>query len=376
MQLNILVTCTLIHWLAIYASRPYISLLIKEITDNNATPGMIAAIYGLIQVCLALQVSDSINKFGAKKLIVFGNILLVSSFVVLATTKSLFLIALSSLSLGIAHVFVMISAQYTATGFSGSVSKEKAVGLYTFSNSLGIFMGPSVGAFFYEKLGVGRNFWGIFFISLLSLIVAFFIKDNRKAVSTNTSDAVISAIELMKDKKIFSALIVSSMVMFTSEIAITYFPIYGLEIGLSVQQIGIILSTSGLSMTLIRPFLGKLSTYFPLSKIVASSLLIGGIAMMFYGFVTMFGFLLIVAAICGLAQGLLGPATMLSVTNAAKQAYRGKVLALRTMIVFFSQSIGPVICGLLSSYTGIAPVFILGGSIMSFCSKIAYQSGE
>ena len=376
MSFYALVSCTLIHWLAIYGSRPYISLLVQGIGNNSMLTGMIAGVYGTVQVLLALQVSNGITRYGAKKLIVLGNIFLTISYCILFSTNNLLYIAFCSLLLGIAHVLVMVSAQYMVTGFSGSISREKAVGLYTFSNSLGIFIGPTVGAYLHEKFGLSAGFGGTFFIALTSLIIAFFIKENERTGKNEINVNEISVCELIKDKKVFRALVVSSMVMFTSEIVITYFPIYGQEIGLTVWQIGMILSASGFSMTLVRPFLGKLSMHFSLSQIIFVGLLTGGFAMMFYGFVTIFGFLLIVASVCGLAQGILGPATMLAVTNATKQTYRGKVLALRTMIVFGSQSLGPVLCGLLSSYIGIAPMFVLGGSIMGFCSKLAHQQGD
>ena len=372
MSLIILIGSTFTHWLSIYGSRPYISLLVVELGGDNMKVGLVASAYSLVQVILALQVSRSIDRFGAKRTIIVGNMFLVAGLLWLSSARSLVCVGLCSALLGIAHVLVMISAQYIATGFSGPISKEKAVGYYTLGNSAGIFLGPTIGAAMHTAWGMNKGFLGGCAFAVLSLIIAFFIHEDRRE---QQPQAKYSALDLLKVAEVRRVLLLSSMVMFSSELTTTYFPVHGQTLGFSLSQIGTVLSVSGMAMMLIRPFTHYITQHFPMQKVLRCCLILAGAGIACYGLITGYYTLLMVAAFSGAALGLLGPLTMIAATDVVDALYRSKVLALRTMINFFGQSASPVLFGALSIYFGLTPVFIIGGTTMAVCSLLTRKGG-
>ena len=361
------ILCSFTHFVGIYGTRPYLSLLASSLGASDVQVGLIAAVYSVVQAALALLVGRVVERYGSRLTLTCGGIFLLIGTAMLTQTHSLWMAALSSLLLGSSHVMVLITVQYLVTGLPSS-ARNTSVGLYTFANSAGTFVGPTFGGYMYEWLGANTSFWGTFVFGLLALAVSFGIP-NVKSDPEDTSQQM-SIRELLSDKKVLKLIIVSAMVLFTTEVIITYFPLYGQQLGLGSAAIGVVLGCSGMSQMLIRPFVGPLSKRIPRRSLLFTCLLGGGTGIVCYGFFSNYYVLIAVAIASGAFLGLLNPLMMITTVDASPSSQRSRVLSLRIMCNFAGQTASPLVFGLVSTLLGLAPVFWFSGAGMIICSGV------
>ena len=366
-----LILCAFTHFVGVYGTRPYLVLLASSLGANDVQVGLISSLYSVVQASIALLVGGMIESISPRFTLTAGGAVFLVAAALLTQAYSLWLIALCSLLVGLSHVLVLITLQYLVTGMPGK-SRNSNVGLYTFANSAGTFVGPTFGGYMYEWLGSNPSFWGVFVFGVLSLVVSFGIP-NIKADNSEQA-AQMSIRQLISDKKVLNLIIISGMVLFTTEVIITYFPLYGQQIGLRSRNIGIVLGCSGMSQMMIRPFLGIASNHISRRRLLFTCLFGGGTGILLYGFFSQYQILIAIAICTGACLGLLNPLLMITTVDAGPANQRGRILSLRIMSNFIGQTASPLIFGLISTLAGLSPVFWLSGVGMIICSAVARKT--
>ena len=150
----------------------------------------------------------------------------------------------------------------------------------------------------------------------------------------------------------------------------SYFPIFGQDLGLTGVMIGTIISVRGMAQMLIRPFLKKIISLFRRDRVLIFCLVVGGISIVLHGVLTGYWSLIAVAVFTGMTLGLATPMTLLAVSDIAPRDQGSQVLALRVMGNYLGQSISPLIFGFLGSLLGLAPVFWISGAILAFSIRL------
>ncbi|MGE5604587.1 MAG: MFS transporter, partial [Bacteroidota bacterium] len=232
-----------------------------------------------------------------------------------------------------------------------------------FANSAGAFIGPSIGGYMQDVLGVNKGFLGAAALSLISMMVAGLLpmlKGEKALVRTTIGD-------IIKQPVVISNLLLSGAVFFASDIINTYLPLYGAEIGLTVTAIGFVLSANGMAQMLIRPFLGHVCALMTKNRTFRLCLLMGGIGTVCLGLMKSFYPLMLVAIFIGFTLGLANPLTLITVSDVSLPENRNRVLALRLMSNYAGQTISPITFGALAKIAGLGSVFWGSGGVMLVC---------
>jgi MFS family permease len=149
---------TLSHEIGLYASRPYISILVVEYGGSSMSVGLIASSFSIIQVILAIKAGKWIDRVGVRYPALLGSIAFIIGTIGLASTRILLIIVVCSLFLGLSHLLALLSVQNALTGLPDR-QRNRALSMYSFSNSVGMFIGPFLGGCIQEKFGIGRGFY-------------------------------------------------------------------------------------------------------------------------------------------------------------------------------------------------------------------------
>jgi MFS family permease len=352
--------------MALYAVRPYIALLVAETGGGSIAVGLIAAAYSLVQVILAIFAGRWIDKLGARRPAVYGATVFLLGAIGLTSIKNLFFIAVSSFLLGISHLLALLSAQYVVTGLYSNL-RNKIMGVYVFVNSVGMFAGSYVGGYFQDWLGTGKGFYGAVGIGIVCWICSLFMPKDVQIKGCANKGAVI---QLLGNDAVLRNLTVSSIVQFTSEMTVSYLPLYGRDLGLSNAAIGTIFGVNGFAIMLVRPLLNTIISFLNRERIMRICLLFGGLSLACYSLTGEYTLLIILAGISGIAVGLMAPLTLMAVTDAAPKNRRSQVLALRLMGNYIAQTVSPMAFGLLASVMGISPMFLFSGACMSLSAAL------
>lgn len=328
-----------------------------------AQAGFIMSMYSVIQVACTLYVGRLIERLGEKKPLIAGAGIYTLGVFGLVFAPKPWLIGLCALFMGAAHCIILLSSQSIITGVTKEGERDKTIGYFAFANSGGAFVGPSIGGYMQDVLGVNKGFLGATALSLISMLIAGLLpklKGEKALVRTTIGD-------IIKHPMVISNLLLSGAVFFASDIITTYLPLYGAEIGLTATAIGFVLSANGMAQMLVRPFLGHVCALMTKDTTFQLCLFLGGIGTACLGLVKGFYPLMFVAIIVGLTLGLANPLTLITVSDVSSPKNRNRVLALRLMSNYAGQTISPITFGALASIAGLASLFWGSGGVMLAC---------
>jgi MFS family permease len=130
----------------IYVLRPMITYRAIELDANTVQIGIIAALYALFPVLLALQFGSLVGKIGEGKFIIGGTVSLAATALALVFANSVVTLAIATAFAGVSHLACMVGGQSMIALRTPRENLDKYFGYYTFSASLGHLVGPLIAA--------------------------------------------------------------------------------------------------------------------------------------------------------------------------------------------------------------------------------------
>lgn len=362
-----------LHFLALYASRPYLSLLIGDLGGGRMETGFILSLYSVVQIAAALPAGHWIARRGCRRPVRWGGAAFLTGTVLLTAARDLWMTGMASVLLGLGHSLILLSAQHIVTGVPEPDARARAVGWLSFFNSAGVFLGPLAGGYLQDVLGRNPGFLGAVVLSAAAMAAGAGLPGR----SEERGDAQTSFKACFcLNKVVWSEVAMSGTVFFTTDILAAYLPLYGTELGWSSTLAGALLSANGLAQMAVRPFLGRLCARRPARQVLRCCLLAGGVFLACLGWSDPFWLLMAASAASGCAVGLANPLTLLTVSASAGEEERSQALALRVMANYAGQSLSPVLFGAVAAGLGLGAVFWCGGGVLLLCSWVVGRRSE
>ncbi len=120
----------------IYVLRPMITYRALELDANAAQIGLIASVYALFPVVLALHFGKWVGRMGEAKFIIYGTLAMLVTSAALMFANSITLLALAAGAAGLAHLACMVGGQSMVALRAPRESYDRYFGFYTFSASV------------------------------------------------------------------------------------------------------------------------------------------------------------------------------------------------------------------------------------------------
>ena len=336
-----------------------------ELDASPTTVGVIASIYALLPVLLALKFGRWVGVIGEGKFIILGTLGLGISSVALFFSHSIPLLAIAAALSGVAHLACMVGGQTMVSLKSDKDSYEKNFGYYTFSASLGQMIGPIVGAIAAGSTGVMPKSTATAFIvgiiaSGLAVIPVIGWRNDAPTVIAQHGDkgALRSAGKLLRNPKIFAPIYTSLAISSVGDILLVFLPLYGKEQSFSTYAIGIVLAIRAGASMVSRFFLGKLSQRYSTRQLLITTNIISIVTCGLMGFAPNTFTLGAIVLFAGLSLGVGQPLTMSMVSLATAPEERALAVSARLTGNRFGQFIVPTFAGVVASASGVRGVFI------------------
>ena len=157
------------------------------------------------------------------------------------------------------------------------------------------------------------------------------------------------------------------------DLLVAYLPAYGVERGISPQDIGILLGVLALAQMVSRLFLGRLLARFSHAAIVIGSVLIAGLVLPFLIPSLGVPLLLVVMTVAGLALGLAQPMTLVWVAIATPPENRGMAMGVRMSGNRLGQLIVPVAVGATAGQFGVSAIFATVSGMLVAAAGYVFQ---
>ena len=372
-----LLLCSTLTQATIYVLRPMITYRALELDANAAQVGLIAAVYALFPILLALQFGRLVGKLGEGKFIIAGTFTMILTSVFLVFAHSLLLLAIATALSGIAHLACMIGGQTMVALRTPRENNDRYFGYYTFSASVGHLAGPLLAALVAGSDGVlPKSTSNAFVLGALLSIAALvpvisWRREKPSVVGKAHEDGTYSmAIKVVRKPGILAAIYISLAISAVADVLVVFLPLYGSENNFSPYAVGFILALRAGTTMLSRLFLGRLSERFTTYQLLLWSTLISVLACTAMAFAKTPLSLAAVVFVAGFSLGIGQPLTMSLVSQKTQADERAIAVSARLMGNRIGQFMVPAAAGVIAAASGAGAVFIglailLGSSVIS-----------
>ncbi len=349
----------------IYVLRPMITYRAIELDANAAQVGLIAAVYALFPVLLALQFGSLVGKLGEAKFVIYGTVAMMLTSLALIFSDSLITLAIATGAAGIAHLACMVGGQSMVALRAPRESYDRYFGFYTFSASFGHMLGPIIASIVAGSNGtLPKSTSNAFLLGVVLTIIALVPvirwRNEKPTVEgkQNSEGTFRGAAKLIKRPGIMAAIYISLAISSVADVLVVFLPLFGTENNFSPYAIGAILAIRAGTTMMSRFFLGRLSNRFTTFQLLWWSTIISTlccIAMAFAHTPITLGAIVFVA---GFSLGVGQPLTMSLVSQKTVSSERAMAVSARLMGNRFGQFLVPAVAGSLAAASGAGAVFI------------------
>ena len=363
----------------IYVLRPMITYRAIELDASTYEIGVVAALYALFPVLLALQFGRLVGKIGEGKFIIAGTISMALTAVALIFANSVFTLAIATAFAGVSHLACMVGGQSMVALRAPRENYDKYFGYYTFSASLGHLVGPLVAALVAGSDGtLPKSTSNAFLLGFVLCVVALmpvinWRKEKPSVEAKSDEGTYAAAIALLKKPGILAAIYVSLAISSVADVLVVFLPLFGTENNFSPYAIGIILAIRAGTTMISRFFLGRLSAKFSTYQLLMVSTTVSVIACAGMAIAKTPLTLGAIVFIAGFSLGVGQPLTMSLVSQKTAANERALAVSARLMGNRFGQFIVPGAAGALAASAGASGVFI-GLSVLLATSLFSASS--
>jgi MFS family permease len=363
MLFRMIISVIFLFQLILNMTRPIISLFGNELGASTLEIGYLTAAYAFLPLLLSIHAGKIVDRVGDKLPVLCGFIGIAIGMAFPFLYHSILSLYISQVIVGISHVFIVISLQNLLGNSVPPEKRDYYFSMFSTAVSVGAVFGPVIGGYLTEHL----SFQSVFSVSLAVSVLAFFLSlllysPLQKRIVSNIS--VLSSIGLLKLPMLRKAMISSALALYSRDIFVAYFPLYGTELGISASTIGWILSIQGLMMVAVRFYLTKLTNYIGRDYVLMGSILLAGVSFLLIPFTKYVVLLGLWSACMGAGLGCSQPLSMTTTYNASPKSRTGEVLGLRLAVNRLSQISAPLLFGLVGSSLGLVFVFFLSGAFL------------
>ena len=350
---------------SIYVMRPMITYRALENGASGYQIGLIASIYALVPLVIAVQMGRWVGRIGEVPLLLTGCISFIALGLAFAFLNNIVAIAAATALAGVAHLSNVAASQAMVASRSHYELQDQNFGYFSFSTSMGHTFGPMLGGIIAGSSGVlPRSSTSAFvFASILALlaIVPFFLFKGLKEVrSQEERDAAgsIRARDVIKRPGIKPAIWTSLAVASTNDVLVVILPLVGTELGISPVVIGAILSIRSASAMVSRFSLGRLTKRFGSANVMNFSIIISAIFLFASAYASTAVTLGVVMAMIGFLLGIGQPLTMSIVSKKTPIEERAMAISIRLFGNRLGQFLVPLGAGALAAPFGAGAVFV------------------
>jgi len=370
--LPFIIILTVLNHVAFNGSRIAVSLFAIHQGSSPLTVGILIALYALLPALMSVTAGRWIDRIGVNRPMLLGSI------GVSAGTLAPFLLPhpvalyFTAVVVGMSFMLINVAAYHAVGGMSVPEDRTVNFSYLALGFSTSAFVAPMLAGVCIDTLGYRSTFLVLALFTVLpiaalagKLLPAGHPRDEHDSAPRGPVFDMLKNPEL---RRLFIAMAILTVAWDVYNFAI---PVYGISIGLSASQIGIVMgafAAATFTVRLAMPFIVQRMQPWPM---LAASLMMAGLAYVVLPFTHSVGVLMAIAFLLGLGLGAPQPMVLSLLHQAAPQGRAGEALGLRTTLINTSQTVMPLIFGAVGATLGLTPLFwgmaaaLLGGSVFA-----------
>ncbi|MGY1986819.1 MFS transporter [Blastococcus sp. SYSU DS0669] len=342
-----------------FVLRPTSAYRALELDVPTAWLGALTASFAVVPLLLAVPSGQATDRFGERRVMLVGAVLLALSGAVFATGRGGAAgLVLGSVVLGTGHLLSVVGQQAAVANTAGPGRFDTAFGYYTFAASLGQAIGPALITLIGGD-GALPDTTPIFLTAtalgvVLLLCTAFLRLPGREIAGGPAENGGMAT--LLRLPGLLRALLVSCVVLAAVDITLVYLPALGADRGLAAGVVGLLLTLRAVASMTSRLFLGRLVARVGRRRLMVTSVALSAVSMAVLAAPLPVVAMTVVVVLLGLGLGVGQPLTMSWLAEVAPSGLRGRAMSLRLTGNRLGQVLIPSTVGLVAAGVGAAGV--------------------
>ena len=374
MTLYLVVLLTLLNSIAQRGSKVVVSLYALDLGASAAAVGVLAALFAVFPLLLAVQAGRISDRYGVRMPIALGGLAMAAGLVLPIVVGGLPALFLCPALLGLGHIYFHVSIHNLVGSLGTPAERTKNFSTFALGASIAAFIGPSAAGFAIELAGYRAAFA---LLALAALLPSLYVLAHRRLIPPQVrhepETPAKSAFDLLAIPALRRTLIMSGVALTGIELFSFYLPIYGRAIGLAPSTIGMILSSYALAGFVVRIVMHRLAQRFTEVGVLTGSLFLAALAYLAVPGLADATLLAAAAFALGLALGSAQPLTIILTYNQAPPGRSGEALGMRIMANKVTQIAVPLAFGGVGAAMGSAPVFLATGVFLLLAGVISLR---
>jgi predicted MFS family arabinose efflux permease len=377
MSVYLVVLASLLSSIAQRGSKVTVALYALELGAGAAAVGVLAALFAVFPLLLAVQAGRISDRFGVRVPIVCGALVMAAGLTVPLLFSGIAWLFLCPALIGLGHIFFHVSIHNLVGSMGAEAARTRNFATFALGSSIAAFIGPSAAGFAIELAGFRPAFA---ILACVAAAPALYVLLYKKIIPTHvrheTGEEAKSAFDLLAIPALRRTLIMSGVTLTGIELFSFYLPIYGRSIGLGPSVIGMILSSYAIAGFIVRTLMHRLAQRYTEVGVLTGSLFVAALA--YFAVPSLADGLLLAAAAfaLGLALGSAQPLTIILTYNYAPAGRSGEALGMRIMANKITQIAVPLAFGGFGAALGAAPVFLATGVFLLVAGLISLKGGR
>ncbi|HEY5900268.1 MAG TPA: MFS transporter [Burkholderiales bacterium] len=376
MTVYLVVLLSLLNSIGQRGSKVAVSLYALELGAGSFTVGLLAALYAVFPLFLAVQAGRIGDRIGVRYPMMLGSATMSAGLAVPLLGGGLNALMLCAALVGLGQIFFHVSVHSLIGALGPESERTKNFATFSLGGSIAAFLGPSTAGFGIELAGYRATFA---LLALVTVVPGLTVLLHRRLipprVRNDGAEQGRNAFDLLRIPALRQALILSGVTLTGIELFSFYLPVYGRAIGLAPSSIGMILSTYAVAGFIVRTVMHRLAKRYTEVGVLTGSLFVAGAAYLALPALAA-GLPLAAAAFAlGLALGSAQPLTIILTYNHAPRERSGEALGMRLMANKVTQIGIPLVFGGIGAALGSVPVFLatsavlIAGGVLSLASR-------
>jgi MFS family permease len=359
---------------------PFIPLLAHDLGSSSAMIGLIVAAFSLLSFFVAIPIGGFTDRFGSRRMLFWGVLFnTASAFLLLYPSHVLFLMVSQILG-GLGFQLQIVASQSFIACLDSPYRRERGFGYLTFSAAFGQMLGPVLGGVIASRFNFRDAFFVALLVSIAGLIVLGLREPNQMRGSGPYSlkGDLGHAAAVFSDSRMLAVLAFTFVILFAVSLRTSFLPVLLAKRGMTEADVGLMISLFAASMTVIRPFVGRIFQAFSRRNMMAFSTLSVAVGVGLIPILASWPMTALMVCLFGLGFGLTQPLSMVMVADIADPEHPGMSMGVRFMVITLANLVGPASLGVLVEavdlnapfYASAALVLAIGAYILIWKPKL------
>lgn len=329
-----------------------------------AQVGLVVALQPYVAAITQAPVGLLSDRLGRRILLVAGIVIhIVSYFLYLFTSNLGILMAVRALN-GLANAGFYPAATALVVDIAPKEKRGEALGLFATGTQLGSMAGPAMGGFLLQNYGYQESFLACAVISSLSLLLAITsLKYGSQAGSIALGDRL--TLKWLWDRQALISLLATLLVQGGIASVASFLPLYGVEIGINVAGVGLIIATIYIGSVFTRVQAGKMSDRLGRMPVIIFGMSLCAVAAFLFSILTEPAPLHLAALVFGVGMGSTLPACAALIADRAPFRMRGFAMGLNSGSFNTGLGLGSTGLGILAGAAGFPKMYLATSVIIA-----------